>query len=229
MIQNCNAQDMPHRPYNLSGAQVPAPAPANRAGRRLKYIFTEFQDSLIRQLYREKYNPQRAEVAKLAVHLMVPRWRITKRAREIGALEPRIKEPSWSQQELHILELNALYTPERIQIRLKTSGFKRSITAITVKRKRLKLARQHVKGSARAVAECFGVDPSTVADKWIRKGLLKAAKRGTARTPQQGGDEWFVKEKDIREFIIENVGIIDFRKIDKFWLVNILTEGKVEL
>jgi hypothetical protein len=191
-----------------------------------KYVFTEHMDNLIRDLYRNKYSPCHGRVAKLAVQLNIPRWMVSRRALEINVLEPHIKEPEWTKQELHILELNALRTPVVIQRKLKLLGYHRSIYGIMLKRKRLRLTSQQIKGSARAVAECFGVDASTVADQWIRKGLLKATRRGTARTAQQGGDEWFIKERDIREFIIDNVGIIDFRKVDKFWLVNVLTGGK---
>ncbi len=187
-----------------------------------KYHFTPFIDELIRKTYRERYNPQEGKIRELANRINMPRWRITRRAREIGAIEPRIKEPPWSERELHILEKNALFVPEVIQRKLKMAGFKRTITAIALKRKRLHLLRQQIKGTARAVAECFGVNPSTVVDIWIRKGYLKASRRGTDRTPQQGGDEWLIKEKDIRKFIIENIWIIDIRKVDKFWFVDIL-------
>jgi hypothetical protein len=179
-------------------------------------------DEMIRKVYREQYNPQQGKIKELANKLNIPSWRISIRAREIGALEPRIKEPPWSERELHILEKNALFTPAVIQRRLKMAGFERTITAVALKRKRLHLFRQQVKGSARAVAECFGVNESTVTDLWIRKGLLKAQRRGTKRTDKQGGDEWLIKEKDIRKFIIENIGIIDIRKVDKFWFVDIL-------
>ncbi|HBE45724.1 MAG TPA: hypothetical protein DDW17_09880 [Deltaproteobacteria bacterium] len=196
--------------------------PRKRQTRPAKYHFTPFMDEMIRKTYREKYNPRQGKIRELANRINMPRWVVTVRAREIGALEPRIKEPPWSERELHILEKNALFTPATIQRRLRMSGFKRTITAVTLKRKRLHLLRQQTKCTARAVAECFGVNESTVADSWIRKGLLKAQRRGTARTEKQGGDEYFIREKDIRKFIIENIGIIDIRKVDKFWFVDIL-------
>ena len=75
--------------------------------------------------------------------------------------------------------------------------------------------------NATSLAECLGIDAHGVT-RYIQKGWLKARHRGTRRTKKQGGDQWLIKEKDIRTFIIESVSILDFRKIDKFWLVEIL-------
>ena len=35
---------------------------------------------------------------------------------------------------------------------------------------------------------------------------------------------YYIKDKWVKNFIVENVNIIDFRKVDKYWLVGILTE-----
>jgi len=55
--------------------------------------------------------------------------------------------------------------------------------------------------------------------RWIEKGLLKASKKGTKRE----NDEWHIEDRHIRQFIVENVGIIDIRKVDKVWFVELLT------
>jgi hypothetical protein len=196
-----------------------------RKSKPRKYIFTPVQDEMIRRLYREKYDPREGRVKALAESFHMPRYAVSHRALELGVTEHRIKEPKWSAPELHILELNALRTPKTIQKRLKLSGFNRGINGIMLKRKRMRYREQQDKCSCRAIAKLFGVDSSTVADHWIRKGFLKAERKGTTRTPQQGGDEWFIKEKDVRQFIVENIGIIDIRKVDKFWLVDILAGG----
>jgi hypothetical protein len=198
---------------------------------RPRSTFTPAMDAAILRVYREiKPRDWRAPaIRNLARALGLPRWRVSHRARELGAYQPRIKELPWSSRELHILELNAHYTAKTIQEKLKASGFIRSFNGIHVKLVRMRFKKQCVKGSARVVAECFGVDPSTVADQWIRQGLLKASRRGTDRTSQQGGDEWLIKEKDIKAFIINNIGIIDLRKVDKFWFVAILAGDAAHL
>jgi hypothetical protein len=35
--------------------------------------------------------------------------------------------------------------------------------------------------------------------------------------------------KMLKKFVTENVNLIDFRKIDKFWLVDLLTASKQDL
>ena len=201
------------------------PPTQKRKGKPRKYVFTAAQDDMIRTLYREKYDLRAGKVKALADRLNIPRYAVSHRAFELGVTECRVKEPNWAVQELHILELNAMRTPQTIQKKLRLSGFHRGINGIMLKRKRMQYRKQQDRCSAIATAELFGVDASTVVDHWLRKGLLKAERKGTARTPQQGDDEWFIKEKDVRQFIIENIGIIDIRKVDKFWLVDILTGG----
>ena len=79
--------------------------------------------------------------------------------------------------------------------------------------------------SGRKVAEGFGIDSHSVCVlKWIQDRLLKAKKRGTKRTELhgEGGDIYYIKDKDIRQFIIENIEIIDLRKVDKFWFIDVM-------
>ena len=67
-----------------------------------------------------------------------------------------------------------------------------------------------------SVALCFGVDSHTV-KRWIKTKLLKSTIRESNR--------YFIRRSWIKRFIMKNVSIIDFRKIDKYWLVDILTKG----
>lgn len=191
-------------------------------GRWGKWRFTPSQDAEIFRIYREVQPVGRNSAVKdLARRWGFPRWKVSRRARDIGAYEPRIKELPWSARELHILELNQMYSVNVIQRKLKAQGFIRSATGIQLKRKRLELRSKYNPTSALSVAACFGVDVHAIT-RWIRQGLLKATHKGTQRTSIQGGDEWVIKEQDIRRFIISNIGVIDIRKVDKFWFVAVL-------
>ena len=218
-------------PAFRSPGEVDVPPRPPRRSKPRTYVFTPEQDALIRRTYEGgtgQFIGKGPVIRLLALRLGVPKWRVCRRAKEIKAYQPRVKELPWSERELHILELNALLTPIRIRLKLKAQGFTRSENAIKIKCTRRHMKQQMNKGSARAIAACFGVDASTVSDQWIRKGLLKAKRRGTLRTPQQGGDEWLIKEKDIRDFVIQHVGIIDFRKVDKYWLTALLAGCRLE-
>lgn len=192
----------------------------------MKYIFTPEMDEKIRITYREiQPAAGRFPVIKLlAFKLGLPRWKVSRRAREISAYEPRIKEPEWNDNELEILRRNAHKQPEVIQRHLKKAGYHRSVTGIILKRKRMRMLKNLEGYTAGQLSECFGVDAKTIT-RWIEKNLLQADRRGTLRTEIQGGDMWWIKEKNIRQFIIENIGLIDIRKVEKFWFVDIIVNG----
>ena len=162
------------------------------------------------------------QVRDMAIRLGLPRWKVTRCAIDNGWTAKQKKEPDWSEKELKILERNAHLTPSVIQRRLRKYGYHRSEVGIVIKRKRMRFLQNLNGHSARTVSECFGIDIHSVA-RYIEKGWLKAQKRGTYRTAAQGGDIYYIKDKWIKDFIIENVAVIDFRKVDKYWLVNLLT------
>lgn len=186
---------------------------------RRKHFWTEDIDNEIRRVYRTV--TVRNAVNELADRLRKPRWAIARRAFEIGATEPRIKEPVWSEQELGILELSAHRHTAVIRRHLKKAGYKRSEMGIFLKRKRMRFLQNMNGQSVNSLAGCFGIDAHCVT-RWIDKGLLKSSNRGTDRMPQQGGDMYYIKDAWVKEFINQNIGIIDIRKVDKFWLIGIL-------
>jgi len=165
------------------------------------------------------------QIRDLAIRLGVPRWKVTRYAISQGFTAKQKKEPDWSDRELFILQRNAHLTPAMIRRKLKKYGYHRTEVGIVLKRKRMRFLKNLNGHSASSVAQCFGVDIHTISG-YIKNGWLKARKRGTDRTAAQGGDSWYIKEKDIREFIIDSVAVIDFRKIDKYWLVDLLAGGE---
>ena len=189
-------------------------------GRTPRWKLTPETEARIRSVFRTSTG--NGEVRELARSLCLPRWRVSRWALELGVRERCAKEPPWSDTELQILERWTHLCLERIQIRLKKAGFARSLNGIILKKKRMRFRACDNGYTANALAGCFNVDPKTIT-RWIEAGHLKAERRGTARQEVQGGDMWWIKEKDIRRFIIESVALIDIRKVDKFWLVDILT------
>jgi hypothetical protein len=61
--------------------------------------------------------------------------------------------------------------------------------------------------------------------RWIQEGALRASWRGTARGPRQGGDAWFIKERDTRRFLMRHKEAFDPAKGNRVWLVA-LTRGR---
>lgn len=188
-----------------------------------KYIWTLEQDRLIVKTYRE-IQPAAGKspvVRQLAQRFNIPPWQVSRRAREIEAYEPKIKEPRWNKKELMMLERHAHKHPENIWQHFKRNGFDRSVTGIIIKRKRMRLMKNLEGYTGKQVAEGLGMESHCIT-RWVREGLLRVKRRETKRTEIQGGDIYYIKEKDIKEFIMENIGLIDIRKVDKFWFVDVM-------
>jgi hypothetical protein len=175
----------------------------------------------IRLLYQTKVSTGGCVVRAYAEKVGYPRWKISRYAIQQGWIATNPKMPAWSPKELHILEKCAHLSMETIQKKLKEAGFIRSVTAILLKRKRLELPSNLQGQSATQVSKLFGIDIHGLV-RWIDSGWLKAIKRGTKRTSKQGGDTYYIKPEDIKEFIVSYVEEIDIRKVDKYWFVGLL-------
>jgi Homeodomain-like domain len=188
-------------------------------GKNTKWIITPDMHEQIRTAYQGPTGS--GEIKALAKKLGLPRWKLTRYATEHGWIARTKKEPDWSERELRMLETTAHRSPATIRRYLARVGFHRSELAIVLKRKRMRFLKNLHGHSARDVARCLGIDDHTVT-RWISLGYLKAMRRGTERTREQGGDHYFIRDQWIRKFVIEYLSEIDFRKLDKYWLVDIL-------
>ena len=186
----------------------------------LKYTITPEVHEMIRRVYeRDTGNGQ---VRALCKRLGLPRWKITRHAQKQGwVAKQRAREPDWSEREIGVLERNAQHGPVYIQKRLRASGFKRSMTGIQIKRKRLKLVANLDGYSAHQAALGLGVDEHFIT-KAIAGGRLTASRRKQERTPQQGGNSYYIRPRNLRAYILDYVNEIDLRKVDKFWFVDVV-------
>lgn len=184
----------------------------------------EFIDKQISLLYQQRI--EKGAVAAFSRRFGISRHQVRRRALQLGVVQQTRKEPPWSEPELELLETHYHKNPENLRAIFRRRGYIRTATAISVKRKRLGLT---IAGadiySATGLAKVMGID-SNVITRWIDKGLLRATRKGTSRTPQQGGDSWQITHKAVRDFIADNVALVDIRKADKFWLVDLLVGKK---
>ena len=175
----------------------------------------------IKKLYQNKIDCS-GMVAEFAKKHGLPRWKVTRYAVEHGWTSKQKKEPNWTKDELSILKNNAMHCPSVIQRKLKAAGFKRSLVGIVLKRKRMRYLTNLPGQSAQSLAMCLGEDVHFILNA-IDKGILRATRRQQERTPQQGGNAYLIRDKDAKQFVIENIHMIDTRKVDKYWLVDLLT------
>jgi hypothetical protein len=107
--------------------------------------------------------------------------------------------------------------------KLKKAGYARSIASIVLKRKRMRFL-SNLKGmSAGLCAEFLGLDLHWVLN-YIRQGLLKAE---VIRRDREGKANYFIREKDLRKFIINNPDLIDLRKVEKYYFIELVANGVV--
>jgi len=209
--------------YNHAGTlELQAPATQKHDFRRQRWTSSDHIDAVIRRTYQR--TPAKGDIDALAATINRPRWWVTKRASKLGLVTPRFKEPEWTDAEREIVHDNFHRSAKTIQRMLKRAGHVRTETAITVMGKRLGATREdphHV--TAHGLATLMGVDSKAVSG-WIARGLLKARRRGTDRTASQGGDQYWIHLRDVRSFIIENAAVVDIRKVDKFWFIDLITQ-----
>lgn len=189
---------------------------------RTKWETSLFIDGLIKTTYQTR--PDKMAVQNCSNVVGRPRWWVSKRAAQLGLVTPRFKELPWSEAEIEFISDNAHKTPCALRRLMTNKGFARSETAISLKIKRLHLDRtdpHHL--NANQLSEAMGVDRKTVG-RWIEKGLLKAKRRESTDTD----DFWWIHRKHVRAFIEDNVAIVDVRKVDKFWFIDLLTDNHLE-
>jgi hypothetical protein len=149
---------------------------------------------------------------------------VCKRGAELGLA--RVKESTWSEQELDILERFGYLAPSGIQRKLLEAGFARSVAAIQVKINRSRIKSNLEGYSACQLADALGVDVRKVL-RWIQQRVLRAERRGTRRTPEQGGDTWWISDRGVRRFVLRYPEEIDLARVEKIWFLNLLSEGKL--
>ena len=188
------------------------------------YASSERIDEAIRQCYQG--NPELGAVKRLAQTLNRPRHWISARAKMLGLVLPRYKQPDWVDAEIDILRANVGKHPTRVRLALKAAGFARTDTAILLKAKALRIRPEDSDDYTIAdLAEAFGIGRDRIG-RWIENGWLTGARQRAMRRPLKAEPHdkahWRFTQRDVREFILDNVAAIDFRRVDKFWLVSIV-------
>jgi len=188
------------------------------------WISTEAIDQMIRDHYLKRVtNGGRPRslptLEQLGKKVGWSKFAIQQRARKLGVT--RAKEAPWSAAELSLLEQLSYLTPERIRLLFSRAGYKRSAAGINIQLKRRRLRSAHGFYTARGLADVIGVDSHLVVI-WIKRGDLKATRRGTDRKQ----DEWLLRDEWVRDFVIAHPMAFDIRRVDQGWFINMLTKTK---
>ena len=185
-----------------------------------KYFFTPEMDKEIHYTYSVNTDGK-PRVINLAKKFNMPRWAVYQRALKIGAVNSSHQKKPWSEEEVRTLRKYSRYEPQTIKKKLKKAGYERSMASIVLKRKRMRFL-SNLKGmSAGLCAEFLGVDLHRVLN-YINTGSLKAQVR---RRDREGKSNYFIREKDLRNFIITNPDRIDLRRVEKYYFIELVANG----
>ena len=165
----------------------------------------------------------RPRIINLAKKFNVPRWAVYQRALKIGAVTSAHQKRPWTDEEISILEKYARCEPQTIKRKLKKAGYERSMASIVLKRKRMRFLSNLNGMSACLCAEFLGVDLHWVLNH-INTGSLKAE---VIRRDREGKSNYFIREKELRRFIITNPDRIDLRKVEKYYFIELVANGGV--
>lgn len=194
---------------------------------REKYPLPEGFEAELREVYENRVRMERpsskyAPAAELAKKYGIPRWKVSRCAMLLGlTATTRRKMPPWSEAELQLLSKSSHLTPHAIAARFRRAGYVRSEAAIVIKLTRTGARALADVYTSREVSDIFGVD-SKVIRKWIGENCLAAERRGTARVGTQLGDIWNITTEAIRQMIKHYPELVDFRKIDKYFVARLL-------
>lgn len=136
------------------------------------------------------------------------------------------KNRIWSEAEKEIVLTCAHLTLKHIARKFREGGFARSENAIKLFITRKLGCKPRVDYSLTMLSRLLGIDSHTVM-RWVSIGLLKAERKGTMRIAAQGGDSYLITPEDAREFVIGYLHLVDFRKVDKYWLTELLTGREI--
>ncbi len=186
--------------------------------------FTEQEDKLIIQAYQsQSYNL--GSVTKLKKLLGKTSGTIHRRASELGVVPEHRKLHPWQDWQCQLLEDNAHKSLVAINAMLVRRGApNRSLVAIRAQMQDMGLKSRQSRIDAGVyclgqVATLFGVTNDRI-KRYITDGML-AAKKRTDITDL----EYQITAADLRRLLINHTHEINFAKIDKYWLVDVLTNA----
>lgn len=191
--------------------------------------WTEAEDQAVRDAYATYHSKQIG--AKLRELFPTrPRWSIKRRAIQIGASTVRTKDPPWSAEEIAYLTEIVWMSPERIWLKFKERGFKRTITAITIRINRQRV-RQHIDGvTAQGLAKLLNIDVHAVL-RWIERGWLPKERAGLSSEAGNHHNRHHLTTAAIRKFLYEHPEVIELGKLErvgsKMWFLEMITEGRI--
>lgn len=201
-----------------------------QSARRRKVPDSPEIDEALKKAYRQprEYDPHGSTYPRLTLSQLATRFKRTRnylrrRAEELNLIHRQLKRhPKWTDKEESIVERHAHLSPTVIHKKLENEGYERTVAAIRDRIYILRLRQDSPYYSRERLAKHLGVT-ATLVGRWAREGLL----RGQNMQTDNPADPWRVHRKEIRRFIQRNPNAVDLCKVDQFWFLDIVFEGKI--
>jgi hypothetical protein len=182
--------------------------------------WTPFLDRQVRLAYAD---PSTGAIKSAARRLGISYGAFKMRARTLGCVYRYYNRP-WEAAEDEMVQQNADKGLRWIQIKLKASGFQRSMAAISSRRNKLGCSGDSDpdRMNAAQLSRLCGIDNKVVL-RWIEEGWLKAKRGQSLFTPNPKEDYfWIIRAADFRAFVRNYQSAIDLRKVDQPWFMEVL-------
>lgn len=205
-------------PVDLPLAQYCGACRAILRTKPAKYVLTPERRAYLLAHYKPS---ERGISCRCARVLGVPKWRICRWAAELGLTGADTRGPEWTPDQDAFLERHI----GRRHLNWISKKLGRSITACTVRAKRLRISRRGARDwyTAHQVAEAFGVDPSTVV-RWIERGQLAGTREGQ---DHPGGRPcmWRVEHAAVQRFARTQRTAYTLAKVDQVFFLDLVFGG----
>lgn len=148
------------------------------------------------------------------------RWgeqKVTKRAIALGLTAARRNSLFWTEAEDNFLAENAHLSPPEVHAKFNKQFSGRTLSAIVARVNRL--------GGARAVRAKAGFSLTELESHLhlSRCTLKHLASSGILAASRPTGRDWFFRKSDVKTFISLHPDHLDWTRIDKFWVIELLT------
>lgn len=206
----------------IAGACARYGIPAQRT--YLKFPPDSLVDSAIIRAYQRRNKGDIGAVKAAAERLGRPYGWVKWRASQLGCVKPK-NYYYWTPEEDEILAEQVANGLQKVQQVLARHGYRRSQTAILMRRERRHLCSEHPDiMTASGVARLLGLDMKTIG-RWIHTGGLRARKL-RLQTPTNSPGEpqnWAIHRKDLAAFLRNHPAKWDVRRVsDHYWIVELL-------
>jgi len=190
-----------------------------KRGKPQIYVVTPERDEILRQRYDSTV---RGRVAQIAAAVSWPRWKVQRRAAELGLVKPTSAHRAWTDAEVALLRRYAGQRPVAwMAVKLKRS---RASVVEKIKALHISVAREREGYTLKELTLCFGVDHNAIL-RWIRRGWLCGRRRNGGSGPAFALDPWVFTDADLAAFMAEHPTAYELRRVDQTWFLGLIAPG----